>query len=598
MIHMMGERIRSIIKFLNKNSIGVVLLLAAVLRVGHVLSLIHLPLFESLMLDSQLYDQWAQRIADGDWIGGDSAFYMDPLYSYTLALLYRVFGHNLLLVRLFQAALGVATCGLVCSIGYRIGGKAVGTIAALIVALYQPLIFEGAEIEKTALGVFLITVSLAFAIQGSVASKFGAGVSLALAALTRGNLLLMAPFGTILFLSYTETGELRTRTLGFTERWREMVLGRSGRSAAAFLLGFLLMLFPILWRNHHVSGEWILTTSQAGTNFYTGNNPSNESGTFSPVPFVRPSPRYEEADFRTKAEEITGRRLSSGEVSSFWFYEAIKHILQHPGFAAMVFFRKFTLFWGDFEVPDGWSIYFIRQYSPALHIAFLTLGWLLPLAVLGVIASIQVNRSVRLLVGYIAAYSFSVIAFFVYSRYRIYVVPPLAIFAALGLRWSWEHVRGRDWRHIIPGAFVAGCVCVFSFMGVSSFVGIEPENFTHNYAHLAKLYEDKGDFKSAEALLREGMQRNPEAAPILCGLGEFYLRTGDPKQAFIHINQCLQEDEYFMNAWFQLGQANEGLGNIDQAILSYQRQLEIVPGHQFARMRLENLMTPHEKTSP
>src|ERR1051325_657936 len=97
--------------------VAIVLILAAALRIGHVLALRRLPLFDNLMLDSQVYDEWAQRIAAGDLLGGNGAFYMDPLYPYVLAVIYRCLGHDLLVVRLLQAALGVATCGLVGLLG-------------------------------------------------------------------------------------------------------------------------------------------------------------------------------------------------------------------------------------------------------------------------------------------------------------------------------------------------------------------------------------------------------------------------------------------------------------------------------------------------
>jgi hypothetical protein len=359
-----------------------------------------------------------------------------------------------------------------------------------------------------------------------------------------------------------------------------------------------LVLSPVLWRNHHVTGEWILTTSQAGTNFYNGNNPSNWSGAFSPMPFVRSSPKYEEQDFRAKAEQITGKRLTPSEVSSFWFREAIKHMAHNPRFAAGVLFRKFTLFWSDLEVPDAWSMYFLRQYSPALRLAFLTLGWLLPLATLGVIASFRLSRQVRLLVGCVTAYFLSLMAFYVHSRYRVYIGPPLAVLAAIGLQWIWEHGRRRDWRKVISGMLLAGCVWTFSFVGASAFVGFGPEGVVHNYAHLAGLYEDQGDFQSATALLQEGLRRNPGAASILCGFASLYLRTDDPKQALSYSSQCVRADEYYMNAWFLLGQANEALGNSRQAAFCYRRQLELVPEHQFAKICLENLMVLQGKAGP
>jgi 4-amino-4-deoxy-L-arabinose transferase-like glycosyltransferase len=233
---------------------------------------------------------------------------MDPLYPYMLAVLNRIFGRDLMVIRLFQALMGVATCGLVGVIGRRVGGRAVGTVSAMFLALYQPLVFEGGEIEKTALGVFLITATLAFATGRSGASFFCAGVCLALATLTRGNLLLLVPLGTVFFLLPPEAQADLQQPSGFLRRWIGWIIGRPGRNAIVFLLGVLLILSPVLWRNYYVSGELTLTTSQFGQNFYTGNNPSNWSGAFTPCP--------SSARWRYTKRRTSGRRPSRWQANT------------------------------------------------------------------------------------------------------------------------------------------------------------------------------------------------------------------------------------------------------------------------------------------
>jgi 4-amino-4-deoxy-L-arabinose transferase-like glycosyltransferase len=382
--------------------LAAVLAVAALLRLGHIAALRPLPLFDGLILDSEAYDAWAQRIAVGDWLGGQRAYYMDPLYPYVLALVFTLFGHDLLVVRLLQAALGVATCALVAAIGRSVGGLAIGNLAALFLALYGPAVFQEAEIEKTALGVFLATAALALALARPAAwAWLLCGSALGLAALTRANALLLAP----LLAAY----------LFFAN-------GRRWRPAAAFLLGLGLALAPVAARNRYVAGEWILTTSQAGPNFFTGNNPGNEIGTYMFMPFVRPHPAHEESDFRAAAEARAGRPLTSREVSSYWFGEALKHIAAHPAMAARVTLRKVALFWGDFEVPDGWDMNFLARYSWVLRLPLLGMASLLPLALLGAVTGFARERGVRLLVAYAALYSASVIAFFIFSRYRMHVV--------------------------------------------------------------------------------------------------------------------------------------------------------------------------------
>src|SRR5262249_48279895 len=170
--------------------------LAIVLRVAHILALRSTPWFDHLVVDPQFYDEWASRLAAGDWLG-ERPFYMDPLYPYVLGVLYRIAGRDLLLARLLNVAFSAGACVCVAQLGRRVGGWWVGLLAALGFALYRPDIFSAAEIDKTSLSVFLTAAALALA---AGRAHLGAGVTLGLAALTRANYLLLAPLVALAFL--------------------------------------------------------------------------------------------------------------------------------------------------------------------------------------------------------------------------------------------------------------------------------------------------------------------------------------------------------------------------------------------------------------
>src|SRR5262245_15091715 len=117
--------------------VAVAVVLGTALRVAHVLALRDSPFFAHLVVDPEYYDAWARQIAAGDWLG-DRAFYMDPLYPYVLAALYRVVGHDLLLARLMNVAFSAATCVLVGRLGRQVAGPATAALAAMGFALYGP----------------------------------------------------------------------------------------------------------------------------------------------------------------------------------------------------------------------------------------------------------------------------------------------------------------------------------------------------------------------------------------------------------------------------------------------------------------------------
>jgi hypothetical protein len=309
--------------------------------------------------------------------------------------------------------------------------------------------------------------------------------------------------------------------------------------AVAFIAGFLLLLSPVILRNHYVSGEWVLTTSQSGPNFYTGNNPSNTTGMFTAVPFVRPLPEFEEQDFHNKAEELAGKALTSREVSSFWFHQTWEHIFSHPQFALTVFMRKVILFWADVEVSDGWSFYFLKNYSPALKLPLFTFGWIFPFALVGAATEFRKNRGSRLLLGCVLIYSASVIAFFIFSRYRIYVLPPLFVFASLGMMWLWDRLNEHNWRSFAFGCLTVFIAALFSFFGTTSFIN-KSDMYAYDYTLLSEMYAKRGAFEPAQTLLQEALQIQPESVEVLYELGKLHLAVNDLDNAANYFRRCLR----------------------------------------------------------
>jgi 4-amino-4-deoxy-L-arabinose transferase-like glycosyltransferase len=550
-----------------------ILILAATLRLTHVLALRPLPLFDLLVIDSAVYDQWAQRIAAGDWLGA-GVFYQDPLYPYFLAFLYRVLGHDLLVVRLVQVALGVGTCALAAVIARRAAGPVAGNLAALLLALFKPSIFQEAEIDKTALGVFLLTAALALALDPRVRARAAAGALLGLAALTRGNLLLVAPLAAAVFAFHGSPGAAAQGTA--QARLRDWLSRPSTRGAGAFLAAFALVLAPVTLRNHHLSGEWIPTTYGAGAVFYTGNNPANASGGFEHVPFVRSDAAYEEHDFRAAAEARAGRALSPNEISAFWFREGVRHVLERPAFAATVALRKVALFLSDYEVPDAWDLYFLARYSPVLALPLLSMAWLVGLAALGIGLAWRRSEVVRLLTGFTAVYALAVVAFFVFSRYRLYVVPALAVLGAIGIVSVWERWRSGELRSALPAAVAGLSLAAFSISGI----GTPPKGeHLYSFVTLSNLYQARGDAPSAKRLLLEALGRDPDAAEVLCGLGRMQLEERDAAGGAELLRRCVTADPAFPGGWYWVGVAEFRVGNRAAAEQAFLRQLAIVPGH-------------------
>src|SRR6478735_8555931 len=137
----------------------VIFAVAFAVRLLHIWQIKSTPFFDVLMGDANGYDQWAQRLAAGDWVGTD-VFYQAPLYPYFLGVVYAIFGRDLLIVRIVQALIGSASCVLLGMAGARLFSKRAGLIAGLALALWAPAIFFDGLLQKSVLDIFFMCLSL------------------------------------------------------------------------------------------------------------------------------------------------------------------------------------------------------------------------------------------------------------------------------------------------------------------------------------------------------------------------------------------------------------------------------------------------------
>src|SRR5262245_57235722 len=132
---------------------------ALAIRLLHVWQIRRSPFADVLLGDARGYDEWATRIAAGEWIGRD-VFYQAPLYPYFLGIVYSAFGHSVTAARLVQSLLGAGSCALLALAGRRFFSPRVGIVAGLLLAGYAPSIFFDGLLQKSVLDVFFIALAL------------------------------------------------------------------------------------------------------------------------------------------------------------------------------------------------------------------------------------------------------------------------------------------------------------------------------------------------------------------------------------------------------------------------------------------------------
>ena len=514
---------------------ALVFLLALAVRLIHVWAIRHSPFFDTLMGDARGYDEWAQRLAGGDWIGTE-VFYQAPLYPYFLGTLYSMFGRDLLIVRLVQAVMGSASCALLYSAGARLWSKNVGLIAGLGLALWAPAIFFDGILQKSVLDLFFVCLSIYIV---STIIKAGAkapalqwvmlGVALGLLSLTRENALV---FIVVIAIWIITTADRRT--------------------LIPFGAGLVIILLPVAVRNYSVGGGFYLTTSQFGTNFYIGNNPKAD-GTYASLRFGHGSPEFERQDAIDLAQAAMQRTLTPSEVSAYWTGQATSFITSQPAAWLRLMARKARLLVNRSEMFDtesqesyadvSWPL---RVLGPVTHF-----GILIPLALLGVITSWRDRQRLWVIAVMAAAYGASVVVFYVFARYRFPLVPFLLLFASAGLV-----ALGGWWRTASTAARSATAALLV---------------VTILFTNQAALSAD---------LMRAITENN---------LGTALQEAKRPAEAIEHHRRAIALMPDYPPAHNNLGTALHATGHLDEAIAEYQKAIDLLPGFADATYNLANV---------
>ncbi len=441
-------------------ALGLVALFAAatLLRLAVVGDLAPLPSMHALVEDAAAYDAAARQLLASGGVP-EAAFYQDPLYPYLLAACYAAFGHSFTAVRVVPALVGGVTAVLLALAGRRLGGRAAGWIAGILAAAYAPLLFYVPLLLKETFLVLLVSAFLLTALAALGGERRGwsaaAGLLLGLATLLRGNLLLVAP--------------VAAAALGVSAARHAASRAAAWRTAAAFALGFALALLPVTVLNARASGEWILTTSQGGANFYIGNH-RGASGLYEPLRPGRHTPAEEQEDARRLAAEIRSAEagtavepasLSPAEVSRVLWRAAWRDVAAAPGSWLRSLGRKTLYFWSAAEIPDAEAFDVYRLESPWLTWDPVTFSLLAPLGLAGIVLLWR-REGGRLLALLTAALTVSVALFFVFARYRLPVVPLLVAAAGAGLPALAVAWRRRDRRRLVAWAATAAAALVLA----------------------------------------------------------------------------------------------------------------------------------------
>jgi tetratricopeptide (TPR) repeat protein len=488
--------------------------LALLARLLHLIFIWNTDLLRIPTIDAAYYHEWAGQIASGQLIG-DSIFFMSPLYPYLLGLVYAVFGPSIGIVFILQSLLGAFTVTLLYRwIEARLG-RTVAIVSGILAALYSPFIFFDGTLLTSTLILFLSTVILTLldrAVRNpSPANPLMLGIVLGLSALARPLALILVPV--VWWVFYLHDRPASARRFGVT------------------LLGTLAVLFVVAVRNMFVGGEFTLTTSSAGMNFYVGNNP-DATGLYWEAPFLSSAePQYEDEDYRRVASESVQRDLTTREAGGYWGRRATDWILNNPVDYLTLLGRKALYFWNRTEFANNVSIYLASELSPI--IGWNPIGfWLVaPFGLAGLIL-LTIKRGIKetaLPVGFTAAYFAGGLIFFVSSEYRLPILLPLLLGAGYLLVEIYTQFKARQAESALK--LVAVALVFMPFVNYRNTFVSDGANARMDWFNIGNTLIKQD--RPAEAISRfeRSIQIDPYFAEGMHRLAEAYYRTGRRDEA-------------------------------------------------------------------
>lgn len=105
----------------------------------------------------------------------------------------------------------------------------------------------------------------------------------------------------------------------------------------------------------------------------------------------------------------------------------------------------------------------------------------------------------------------------------------------------------------------------------------------------------KGDLRTAETMLREVVEKVPDAPDPLLALGQLLLETGRAEEAIGFLSKACEVDNMNPQSHFLFGQALEASGRLRRAKEAYERALQRYPAGDLAREIEQKLRALEER---
>ena len=534
---------------------GAIALLAFVIRAIVAIQLSATPLYEQPQLDSLEFLGWAQSISEGDLFRWSAPSH-GPGYACFLALLLLVFAGSLKAVALLQAALGAALCVVTASLATKaFRDYRAGIVTGFFLAVYGPLIYLEVSLFAEGLFTFLLVLALwllARTEKPKAVIAICIGLTIGLACITRATALPFLPLLAVWLF------------------WRPAPWSR--RSILWMIAGWAVVVVPVLLILRHTSGGWLPVQAFGGLNFYMGNHPG-ASGT----PEGRLGGTWDLVVDEPARHGIT----DATERERYFMRKAWKEIGEQPLATLTVIGKKIVWFLQNDEVRDNFQ--FFRTQSPMLR--FLPgFGLLLPFALWGLwLARRNLPPPMAL---YLLLFAASNILIVVSCRYRIPLIPVMAVLAGGAIVWLADQMRQHQWKQLWPAAALLLMTACIAHVWVHQ----PSHDFGEEWALTGASLHRMERTAEAEQVLDDATANYPNSALAWYQLGLLRITKEDPagaEKAFFH---AVRLSPYDHSARLYLGLAYKRKGDLDGALRELRQAHWITPDDPETSLELGELL--------
>ena len=359
---------------LNENKILIIIIFVSILlRVAASLYLGNQVIEFPGIADQITYHTLSQRVLNGfgftfdtPWwpatAPGEPTAHWSYLYTYYLVAIYKLFGVNPLVPRLFQAIVnGILQPLLLYKLTKNIFSSRAALIAAGWISIYVYLIYYTAALLTESwfititIAVFYLTIKIKNN-SGNWVNYLLFGFLIGLAILLRQVFLLFVPF-LILWLLWTN------RKLGLISSIKKLILPT---------IVILLMILPFTYYNYQRFEKFVLLNTNAGFAFFWANNPVYGTHFEGILP--------EEMGNYLELLPIELKGLNEAALDSALLKRGLSFVTQNPGQYFLLSFSRIPVLFEFWPTKDSSLISnFSRVSSFALALPFMLIGIFLAL---------------------------------------------------------------------------------------------------------------------------------------------------------------------------------------------------------------------------